>query len=1464
LAESEKSSKVIEKRKREPSIPDESEHDLGLPMSDMSRILKDLQTHECSMPFLEPVDVEEAPGYLQVVKTPMDLKSIGKMLKGGAFAPGKQDFVSTLTLIWSNCYAYNAPKSQIYQWAKIMETYAAELFAKVAARNVPEKQIVEEEDDEQLKKKIKKVPGRAERTALTTALQQLLQEVSKDPRAAPFLSPVSEDDAPGYHDVIKEPMDLSLMTSRISSYEKDPVKLLRDFNLMCDNCQTYNVETSSLYKSSEEFRGFVKQKFMRMCEVSGLMDVDIDDGVNVIRQEDYKEMKLLPPVKLSSELNPPPTDLSIPMYHRVVADTALYKKNNPFLVDPSSHTLSLTVADADRLLDNLLADPQGSNTYVKTKAYQLAAKTLSAIPFPFKDGFYNILNLGYIEEALAKVGKTYLFNGHIAPCGYTSKLTLRMTEESVKVTRKSKSIEKFRDVEFLSFISYPKGIAAFTVALADGVTVINAPHPRDVWVAVLSMPGLILNHIGNKMRRCRAVLNRLCTNPLVNPFLGKVDPSQPDGKEYYNTISAPMWLHEVHQRLVEGSYNSEFEFIWDVQLIFANAQRYNVSGSQLYQSANNLRREFEDLLCQWVHNVEDRSVSDTAEGPWDHWEYLRYFDSPTNMENVCRATGQTGTEQSMLFCTNCEDQYIPGAIGVQLTAQTKKKWACARCEEAAAMKFKLNEPLIVKGYSKDEFGMHLFVRAPDVGIGWMKSTGASKVCMSPLGLVIENSPIEIDKCKKAEASEYEIRIKARAAEFLKENKAGHRLDGDSRRKLMGAAVTSQIPLGALALPDVSSKSYLFSHLPAKDATSKSIPSFVTGPSLSESGFFGLELASCKKLIEGLKNTASISAYVFNEAANIRQSFITELKKSRDGRRLKKLNEERANECIAKERWFWELKLQSDCGIMDRKGGISVFGPLAPEIYEHFANLFPAEFSSEEGETLLSVWDFLASARPFLPETGISFQEIVSSVSQSINPSLPTVSQVIFDEVGCALTTLLLEDMKRRVSHIDAATWHEILWSKPVNVLSWPALATQTVIILALGTYFKHDTSSAVMYLQHPMEGTNLLRMQLFALLVSHPFFQFIVGLEKACENSSFSPEAIQTRCIDSLTGARSAYSSIKEFIDDAFVLFNNVYQQFTTDSVECSATRVLDKWFTSLIAKMGVEYQPFDMKKSPRYSTETSHPSTWTDPQRLSIKDINVQMGSLVNSFDNFKSRSGFGHFYGCARVDKPLSTVNVEDLTSAQFNELQSHPGCFGTLAALCKDKMLYSSTLQRLETAILVLPTSNPDFWTKAEKLDILSCLTEFAAATSIYKELTTNPKAVSGMGLRNALQAKTNNSVSAPGFSRATRVASRDLSDVPAHPKQLLEIIEEFQVSKVADPSTIKCFFSGTELIHAKNEAWVYVPRYMLSSPTGERLWEEDNDRPVALKALVLRLAAAREVAEEEQRSEVVNISVSAIMS
>ena len=98
----------------------------------LEKVLNDLRNFtDHSLPFLKPVQKKEAPDYYDIIKKPMDLGTMAKKLKAQQYN-SKEEFVTDLNLIWSNCMLYNTVPDSIYRrHASSMKRKAYELMKKV-------------------------------------------------------------------------------------------------------------------------------------------------------------------------------------------------------------------------------------------------------------------------------------------------------------------------------------------------------------------------------------------------------------------------------------------------------------------------------------------------------------------------------------------------------------------------------------------------------------------------------------------------------------------------------------------------------------------------------------------------------------------------------------------------------------------------------------------------------------------------------------------------------------------------------------------------------------------------------------------------------------------------------------------------------------------------------------------------------------------------------------------------------------------------------------------------------------------------------------------------------------------------------------------------------------------------------------------------------------------------------------
>ncbi|KAK4155557.1 histone acetyltransferase GCN5 [Chaetomidium leptoderma] len=102
-------------------------------------------------------------------------------------------------------------------------------------------------------------------------LLHLLNDLQNHPSSWPFLVPVNKDEVLDYYDVIKEPMDLSTMETKLEADQYNtPEDFIRDAKLIFDNCRKYNNETTPYAKSANKMEKYMWQQVRAIPEWSHL------------------------------------------------------------------------------------------------------------------------------------------------------------------------------------------------------------------------------------------------------------------------------------------------------------------------------------------------------------------------------------------------------------------------------------------------------------------------------------------------------------------------------------------------------------------------------------------------------------------------------------------------------------------------------------------------------------------------------------------------------------------------------------------------------------------------------------------------------------------------------------------------------------------------------------------------------------------------------------------------------------------------------------------------------------------------------------------------------------------------------------------------------------------------------------------------------------------------------------------
>ncbi|CAN6441147.1 unnamed protein product [Victoria cruziana] len=107
--------------------------DPKLPYTDLSVMIRRqrqaINDHQDAWPFREPVDARDVPDYYDIIKDPIDLKTMSKRLESEQYYVTFEMFVADMKRMFTNARTYNSPETIYYKLATKLEN----VFNKVQA-----------------------------------------------------------------------------------------------------------------------------------------------------------------------------------------------------------------------------------------------------------------------------------------------------------------------------------------------------------------------------------------------------------------------------------------------------------------------------------------------------------------------------------------------------------------------------------------------------------------------------------------------------------------------------------------------------------------------------------------------------------------------------------------------------------------------------------------------------------------------------------------------------------------------------------------------------------------------------------------------------------------------------------------------------------------------------------------------------------------------------------------------------------------------------------------------------------------------------------------------------------------------------------------------------------------------------------------------------------------------------------
>merc|ERR1712142_68312 len=205
--------------------------------------------------FLEVPSRKDYPDYYDIISEPIDMNMIEQRIKTNQYK-SEEELLADCKLMFSNCRLYNEEGSGIYEDANILE--------RVLLAKAKEIGVLAGDRMKQIKRK-------------TVSLQQkvkTLYDTLKDYRDAKgrqlsliFLKLPSKHEYPDYYDIIKRPIDLEKISSKIRNNMYETMEdAVADFTLVFDNAAKYNEPDSQIYKDAQTLQRLAHQTVRHLTE----------------------------------------------------------------------------------------------------------------------------------------------------------------------------------------------------------------------------------------------------------------------------------------------------------------------------------------------------------------------------------------------------------------------------------------------------------------------------------------------------------------------------------------------------------------------------------------------------------------------------------------------------------------------------------------------------------------------------------------------------------------------------------------------------------------------------------------------------------------------------------------------------------------------------------------------------------------------------------------------------------------------------------------------------------------------------------------------------------------------------------------------------------------------------------------------------------------------------------------------
>ncbi|KAJ1968606.1 hypothetical protein IWQ62_001146 [Dispira parvispora] len=490
-------------------------------------------------------------------------------------------------------------------------------------------------------------------------LRRILRKVMGVRSAYPFLQPVDpiRDGCPTYYDVVRHPMDLGTMKTKLGKNQyATPQEFYDDFHLLVGNCYLFNPIGTYVYTEGQE----IEQLFEQEWEAAfGKITDQPDHNYTIVEtprgsQSGEGTVQSTPTLTARAVAMPPGESPAVTSTPGGTSQTPL-QTTTPTPLSAEDLALFNTLPFHAKHCLKLVRKLQRP----KAAVHFLQPVDPVALGVPhYREIIQEPMDLGTMERKLVQSdgvsGYTsydqvradldlifhncFVFN----PVGtlvyddgkrleaYYHKLWNSLATTLVSRARGGQSVtaSSAMNTETSALTSTP------TPSMPIASPQVSAPQQNT---PKMTQPETEMSQ--EDYDRCGVVLRRLQSSRFRTLFLQPVDPVRDGCPNYFDVIKHPMDLGTIEQRLTDHQYPQVEAFRDDILIMFANCAQFNQPGTYAYDQGESLHQVFEQVWKKTFphHLLKERpgKVAATVTSP-DSLPSLPA--TPTSAVNISMAT----------------------------------------------------------------------------------------------------------------------------------------------------------------------------------------------------------------------------------------------------------------------------------------------------------------------------------------------------------------------------------------------------------------------------------------------------------------------------------------------------------------------------------------------------------------------------------------------------------------------------------------------------------------------------------------------------------------------------------------------------------------------------------------------------------------------------------------------------------